>query len=96
MKSKTEIKRNLIILQKKLAHYNEFSKKHPDSIHTDYKMEVLLPQLLRALEKHREGTFGICDVCEEEIPSERLKITPAAIRCVKCQEKYEENGRRRL
>lgn len=42
-----------------------------------------------ALRKLREGTYGICEDCGEEIASERLRILPFAIFCRDCQEKME-------
>lgn len=43
-----------------------------------------------ALRKLEEGTYGMCEDCEEEISAERLKILPFAIRCRDCQELEEE------
>jgi DnaK suppressor protein len=42
-----------------------------------------------ALRKIEEGTYGICDECEEDIPLGRLNALPFALRCVDCQEKHE-------
>lgn len=42
-----------------------------------------------ALLKIDEGTYGICDDCEMEIPVGRLNVMPFAVRCVDCQEKHE-------
>ncbi len=36
-----------------------------------------------ALEKMEEGTYGICEVGEEEIPFDRLEANPAARTCIK-------------
>ena len=38
----------------------------------------------RALVKLAEGTYGICDVCGEPIPPERLQARPATATCVEC------------
>jgi DnaK suppressor protein len=38
----------------------------------------------------REGTYGTCEDCGEEINTERLKVLPFAIYCRDCQEKREE------
>ena len=42
-----------------------------------------------ALSRIHEGTFGICEDCEEKISSGRLKAMPFALRCVECQERQE-------
>ena len=37
----------------------------------------------------REGRFGICIDCGDEIPFERLKVYATAKRCVRCQGQHE-------
>ena len=49
----------------------------------------LLRQIDRALEKIEEGTYGVCDISEEEIPIKRLEALPYATMTVKAQEKFE-------
>jgi len=39
-----------------------------------------------ALRRIDDGTFGICEDCEEEIPPKRLCAVPWASLCVVCQE----------
>jgi RNA polymerase-binding protein DksA len=48
---------------------------------------------IRALQK---GTYGICERCGEQIPSERLEVRPEATHCVKCQAEVERLIRRGL
>ena len=51
-------------------------------------------QVERALEKLREGTYGVCEGCGRRIPEARLKYQPAATRCVECQSHWDRiNGR---
>lgn len=40
-----------------------------------------------ALERIDEGTFGICKICEDLIPEERMIEVPNATKCVGCKEK---------
>ena len=40
-----------------------------------------------ALAKMKKETYGICEECGGEINIERLKIHPAARRCMKCSER---------
>ena len=40
-----------------------------------------------ALERINEGTFGICNICDELIPEERMMEVPNANKCVGCKEK---------
>ena len=46
--------------------------------------------ILEALQKIDEGTYGICEECEEEIPIGRLKAIPEAKYCVACQMALEK------
>ena len=46
-------------------------------------------QLDEALRRLDEGTYGICEDCEEAISPARLRALPFARRCVTCQEQYE-------
>ncbi len=42
-----------------------------------------------ALERIEGGTFGICEVCEEEISFERLKARPVTTLCINCKSEQE-------
>lgn len=51
-------------------------------------------QVERALERVKEGAYGLCEDCGHRIPSERLRFQPAATRCVECQGRWDRlNGR---
>jgi len=51
-------------------------------------------QVERALERLREGAYGICEGCGRRIPETRLEYQPAATRCVECQAHWDRlNGR---
>ena len=49
---------------------------------------------LRSLEAARnrlaEGSYGVCADCGGDIGFERLRATPAAVRCIQCQTAYEK------
>lgn len=49
-----------------------------------------LYELDDALKRIEDGTFGICEDCEQLITKVRLKAVPQARLCVKCQEKREK------
>ncbi|MDR0870137.1 MAG: TraR/DksA family transcriptional regulator [Planctomycetaceae bacterium] len=44
-----------------------------------------------ALERIKDGTYGICEECECRIPKGRLQVYPYALMCVKCAEIAEQN-----
>lgn len=43
-----------------------------------------------ALARLAAGGYGLCADCNDEIPDGRLRVQPAALRCVKCQSKHEK------
>ncbi|HRW58666.1 MAG TPA: TraR/DksA family transcriptional regulator [Chlamydiales bacterium] len=51
----------------------------------------ILKQVERALEKIEEGSYGICDISEEEIPKKRLQAIPYATMTVQAQESLEKD-----
>lgn len=52
--------------------------------------ESTMRELLDALEKVENGSFGRCEECEGWIRKERLKMVPHARLCIECQRKEEE------
>jgi DnaK suppressor protein len=55
----------------------------------------LAVKINKALLRIENGTFGICDNCEEEIPFKRLEARPVTTLCIDCKTKEEiyENAR---
>ncbi len=51
-----------------------------------------LARIEYALEKMREGQFGICEGCGTAIPMARLQALPYAVCCIKCQREAELDG----
>ena len=47
--------------------------------------------LMKALERIKDETFGICKICEELIVEERMLEVPNATKCVKCKENEKLN-----
>ncbi len=45
-----------------------------------------------ALERMREGQYGICEMCGEQIPMARLSALPYATMCIGCQRTAEQQG----
>lgn len=43
---------------------------------------AILDDVRRARQRVEQGTYGLCEVCGERIPDERLEVRPWAIRCV--------------
>lgn len=47
----------------------------------------------QALERIKEGTYGICVRCGKEISEERLEAIPTASLCLSCQQELERQSR---
>src|SRR5580658_9147974 len=51
---------------------------------------AILQLIDEALVRIRNGTYGICIECEEELQQKRLEAVPWARHCVSCAEKHEQ------
>lgn len=54
----------------------------------DRERSVLL-KIEEALMKIEEGTYGVCESCEDTIEPKRLEIQPTAELCIRCKEAQE-------
>ncbi len=55
------------------------------------QQDVELSEIEEALHRIEEGTYGICDMCEEPIGMQRLKVKPHAKYCIECREIVEKS-----
>jgi len=51
-----------------------------------------LREINEALRRIEQGSYGICEGCNKEIPRKRLEVFPSARHCVECQSKLEREG----
>ena len=51
--------------------------------------KTFLKKIDHALAKIDEGTFGICEECEEPISVKRLEARPETTLCIRCKEDQE-------
>ncbi len=59
--------------------------------------ELLIERVQRlraALDRLRDGEYGTCVECGEEIAAARLRAMPEVQTCVRCQDRLERMGRR--
>jgi DnaK suppressor protein len=49
-------------------------------------LERVLARTDRAVAKLDDGSYGMCDVCSDPIPSGRLRALPDAVLCLRCAE----------
>lgn len=47
-------------------------------------------EIVAALARLDAGEYGICQDCEEEISPRRLDAVPQALRCIRCQNRFEK------
>ena len=60
-------------------------------IHGRYMREKL--QILQALDRIEDGSFGECRECSDTIAAKRLLVQPSASLCVECQRQKEGHSR---
>ena len=58
----------------------------------------LIGKIEEALTRLDDGTYGVCEKCEEKIGTERLKARPVTTLCIECKsdQEVEEKKNRRL
>jgi len=55
------------------------------------KDENTVREVMEALDRVADGSFGKCETCEKWIRKERLKAVPHARNCIECQRQQEQN-----
>jgi DnaK suppressor protein len=58
------------------------------------KEQRTLAAIDEALQRMEEGTYGLCEECDEEIGAKRLEINPTARLCITHQEEAEEKRKK--
>lgn len=46
------------------------------------EFQVRIKEITAALDRMEKGTYGVCEVCGEPIPFDRLEANPAASTCI--------------
>lgn len=70
------------------------------SLESDRQMLILIGQrernlarqILAALSRIDDGSYGVCQECDEQIPLKRLEIQPTSTLCVRCQQERERES----
>ena len=50
----------------------------------------LIKKIRKTLVRIDNGTFGICETCEEDISLKRLKARPVTTQCIDCKKREED------
>jgi YteA family regulatory protein len=53
-------------------------------------LRIKMKNVDHALERMKEGEYGLCERCGSEIPTERLNAIPETSYCIDCQKEVEE------
>ena len=86
------------LLGRRIRRYGNMAKEYQSlsldrQRYVEHKLSRVVPNLKRAIAKALQGNRNVCDDCGEEIPKDRLKAVPGAIRCIRCQSKSERRIR---
>ena len=57
-----------------------------------HQQEKELREINVTLGKMSNGDYGICEMCEDQIGFQRLKVKPHAIYCIDCREIVEKSS----
>ncbi len=49
----------------------------------------VIKEIEQALQDIENGDYGICDLCNDDIPIKRLKVRPMARYCISCKSQLE-------
>ncbi|GAB4562159.1 MAG: hypothetical protein Kow0047_10070 [Anaerolineae bacterium] len=87
-----EAKEKLAAVEERLAERPDFGLGQGAAMIYEWEMNLAererlqekIASLEEALEKARQGQYGICEVCGQPIDPERLEILPDTKLCVKC------------
>jgi len=87
---------------KAVSDMNAFNEKFPDpsdrataESERDFNLRIrerekgLIGKIKEALERINNGTYGICEECEEEISEGRLEARPVTTLCIECKKGQE-------
>ncbi len=90
-----------------LQHLQEENQNHPDladraSSETDRAIELrardrqrkLIAKIDEALQRIADGTYGLCEACNEPIGIQRLKARPVTTLCIDCKSEQEQEERK--
>lgn len=64
------------------------AQEYDNMLSLEHSLELKLKDVNVALEKIKEGKYGICEKCGKEIEEERLKAVPEARFHMKCNGKH--------
>jgi DnaK suppressor protein len=65
------------------------------NLHMKERENKLIFKIKEALERIENGTYGVCEVCGEDITETRLKARPVTTVCIACKQNQENQEKLR-
>lgn len=62
----------------------EYERRRLERAMTDDTKSAEHDEILQALRRLDDGTYGVCTVCREPVPYERLSVVPTTEHCIGC------------
>jgi len=56
------------------------------------KINRRIREIDESIDRIKDGTYGVCQMCGEDIPEGRLEVRPKAKYCAQCKEDLEKRG----
>jgi DnaK suppressor protein len=81
---------------KPLDSYRDFVDQASDETERNFTLrlrnreQLLLKKIDAAIQRTKDGTYGICEECGEEIDPLRLEARPVTTLCIECKREQEE------
>ncbi|NPA66351.1 MAG: RNA polymerase-binding protein DksA [Epsilonproteobacteria bacterium] len=102
---KDQITKNLSSVQEEISNLQkqelndegDYAAANNDSMIEDalvQKQQKELTEIENALKKIENGEYGICEMCEDPIGFQRLKVKPHAVYCIDCREIVEKSNKK--
>ena len=77
---------------KEEADFASCSANNESNFYLYQQQQKELLEIEEALKKIKAGKYGICEMCEDQIGFQRLKVKPHAIYCIDCREIVEKSS----
>jgi DnaK suppressor protein len=55
------------------------------------RLQLMLTEVEKAIQKLDNGTYGLCDMCNTPIDPARMEALPQAILCLNCRQKLKND-----
>jgi len=97
LKNLSGVKEEIDELQKQeLSDDGDYASANSDSLVENaiiQQQEKELSEIKKALSKIDSGEYGVCEMCEDPIGFQRLKVKPHAVYCIDCREIVEKSNK---